>query len=82
MAVGEILQPSDSGPSIPPMFMALLICSDEACAEERETWGSLEELEALACDCGCALQLLALSEVEFVEAEPPPPAEVWLPLAA
>jgi hypothetical protein len=81
MAVGEILQPSDSGPSIPPMFMALLICSDEACAEERETWGTLEELESLACDCGCALQILELSGVEFVEAEPPP-AEVWLPLAA
>ena len=81
MAVGEILQPSGSGPSIPSMFMALLICSDETCAEERETWGTLEELEALACDCGCALQMLSLSEVEFVEAEPPV-AESWLPLAA
>jgi hypothetical protein len=63
------------------MFLALLVCSDEACAHEVETWGALEELETLACECGCALQLIALSEVEFVEAEPPV-ADVWLPLAA
>jgi hypothetical protein len=64
------------------MFLALLICSDEACAEELETPGTLEEFDALACDCGCTLQVVALSEVEFVEAEPPVYAEAWLPLAA
>jgi hypothetical protein len=80
MSVGGILQPSDRRPTIPGMFFALLICSDEACTNELETWGTLEELEALACDCGCALQLIALSEVEFVEPEPVVLFE--LPLAA
>jgi hypothetical protein len=41
---------------------ALLICSDDDCDETFEAWGTLEELEALACDCGCALAVLALSE--------------------
>lgn len=51
------------------MFNARLICSDEACDEIFEAWGTLEELAALACDCGCALQILALSEAEG-DAEP------------
>jgi hypothetical protein len=80
--VDGILQPSDRRPTIPGMFFALLICSDEDCAHEAETWGMLEELETLACDCGCALQVLELSEVEFVEAAPPPVYDAWLPLAA
>jgi hypothetical protein len=51
---------------------ALLICTDEACAEEIEAYGTrLEELEALACECGCALQLIAVSDIEFVRARPP-----------
>jgi hypothetical protein len=29
-----------------------------------EAWGTLEELEALACDCGCALAVLTLGEAE------------------
>jgi hypothetical protein len=49
------------------VFHALLICSDDSCAEEVEAYGMrLEELEAIACECGCALQLIAVSEVEFV----------------
>jgi hypothetical protein len=52
------------------MFYALLICSDESCTEELETWGTLEELEAMACDCGCALQVMSLSEVDFDESAP------------
>jgi hypothetical protein len=74
------LQPSDGRPTIPAMFFALLICSDETCTAELETWGTLEELEALACDCGCALQVISVSEVELVEPEPPVVFE--LPLAA
>ncbi|HEY0631697.1 MAG TPA: hypothetical protein VGC98_06555 [Thermoleophilaceae bacterium] len=62
------------------MFFALLICSDEACTVELETWGTLEELEALACECGCALQMTSVSEVEFETPEPPVVFE--LPLAA
>jgi hypothetical protein len=44
------------------MLHALLICSDDDCTDEFEAWGTLEELEALACECGCALQLISLSE--------------------
>lgn len=29
-----------------------------------EAYGSLEELEALACDCGCSLELLEISETD------------------
>ena len=46
------------------MFRALLICSDEDCAELFEAYGSLEELEALACDCGCSLEILTLDDAE------------------
>jgi hypothetical protein len=49
------------------MFMALLICSDGDCAELFEAHGTLEELQALACDCGCSLEILTLQEVEGEE---------------
>jgi len=49
------------------VFRALLICSDGDCAELFEAYGSLEELEALACDCGCSLEILALEEAEGEE---------------
>jgi hypothetical protein len=44
------------------MFRALLLCSDGDCAEVFEAYGSLGELEALACDCGCSLELFEISE--------------------
>ena len=44
------------------MFRAVLLCSDGDCAELFEAYGSLEELTALACDCGCSLELLEISE--------------------
>jgi hypothetical protein len=62
------------------MFLAQLLCSDESCAESIETWGTLHELEASACECGCTLQVIAISEIEFVEPEPIVLFE--LPLAA
>ena len=46
------------------MLHALLICSDDDCTDAFEAWGTLEELEALACECGCALQVISLSEAE------------------
>ena len=46
------------------MFHALLICSDTDCAEVFEAYGTLEELEALACDCGCALEALTFSDAD------------------
>ncbi|HEX8066971.1 MAG TPA: hypothetical protein VF520_10635 [Thermoleophilaceae bacterium] len=44
------------------MFLAILICSDDECTEVFEAYGPLEELEALACDCGCALEVISVSE--------------------
>ena len=49
------------------VFHALLICSDENCAELFEAYGTLEDLEALACDCGCSLEILTLDEAEGEE---------------
>ena len=42
------------------MYIARLICSDAECGEEvsAET-ATLEELESLLCDCGCALAIIA-----------------------
>ena len=41
------------------MFIARLICSDEGCAAEvAAEAATLRELETLACDCGCALELI------------------------
>jgi hypothetical protein len=46
-----------------PMHYAILICTDESCAEELEAWAEPDELDALLCDgCGCTLQVLSLSE--------------------
>jgi hypothetical protein len=46
------------------MFYAVLICTDESCAEEFEAWGELEDFEVLACaGCGCTLQALSWSDV-------------------
>jgi hypothetical protein len=46
------------------MLHALLICSDEDCTDTFDAWGTLEELEALACECGCALQVISLSRAD------------------
>ena len=44
------------------LLLARLVCSDVACAELAEvTVLSLDELDALACDCGCSYALLAVS---------------------
>jgi hypothetical protein len=48
------------------MLYAILICTDESCAEEFEAWGELEEFDVMSCEgCGCALQALAYSEVSI-----------------
>jgi hypothetical protein len=46
------------------MFRALLICGESDCAEAFEAYGPLEELEALACDCGCTLELLEIADLD------------------
>ena len=58
---------SGAGLTIGPVFRALLICGDCDCAETFEAYGSLDELEALACDCGCVLEVLEISELEDVD---------------
>lgn len=44
---------------------ALLVCSADGCAELFEAYGPLDEVAALACDCGYGLQALGWpAEVE------------------
>ncbi len=44
------------------MVRARLLCSGEDCAGIFEALGPLEEVEALACECGCSLEVLAWPE--------------------
>jgi hypothetical protein len=45
------------------MFIAQLICSEPGCPETYEARAAtLAELEALACDCGCGLQLVRVAD--------------------
>ena len=45
------------------MVHVLLACHDSRCTSVCEAYGPLEEVERLACDCGCALQIVrGLSE--------------------
>jgi hypothetical protein len=53
------------------MLVARLICSDPECPETFEARAdTLAELEALACDCGCALEIVAWPDV--LDASPAP----------
>jgi len=46
------------------MYTARLVCSDAACAEEIDAeTATLAELEALVCDCGCALVVVGWADV-------------------
>jgi hypothetical protein len=41
------------------MFVARLVCSDSACAEEAAAEArTLRELDVLMCECGCALEVI------------------------
>ena len=44
------------------MVRAVLICSDDECPAVFEAFGSLEQVERLACHCGCGLQVLGWPE--------------------
>ena len=46
------------------MYTAHLVCTDPACSEEHaaET-ATLAELDALVCECGCALELVGWPDV-------------------
>jgi hypothetical protein len=55
------------------MLYAVLICSDEECAEEFEAWGDPSDFEKLVCDCGCTLQAIAFCEAQPAEIRPAAP---------
>ncbi len=64
-------------PDYEQVIYAELICSDDSCELVLETVSELIELEALVCeDCGCCLQVVAISDVEL--AEPLAPRELAL----
>lgn len=44
------------------VYTAVLICSDLECTERFEARGTLAELAALACDCGCGLEIVGWPE--------------------
>jgi hypothetical protein len=46
------------------MFEAVVTCPVEECAAADGAVGSLEELEALVCECGCALVVERIAESE------------------
>jgi hypothetical protein len=50
---------------------ALLFCSDEDCEAVYEAVGPLEEVLALACECGCGLAIGRLPEAVEDEAGQP-----------
>jgi hypothetical protein len=46
------------------MYTARLVCTDPGCSEEVVAQAAtLRELEALVCDCGCALELVGWPDV-------------------
>ncbi len=52
------------------VFVARLICSDQDCAETSTVEAAtLRELELLACECGCALEIIGWPDTVAVEAE-------------
>ncbi len=41
------------------MYVARLVCSDVACADERTAEAAtIAELEVLACECGCSFAVI------------------------
>ena len=51
-----------TGSAAPQLFRALLVCSDEGCDAELEIIGPLEEIEAIACDCGLGFHVIGWPE--------------------
>ena len=47
------------------MLIVELVCSDPACAEEREILvADLDEADEAVCDCGCCLVVLSVANYE------------------
>ena len=60
------------------MYSARLVCSDPGCAEEiAGDAATLRELDALICECGCALEVIGWPDVAGRV-----PAPVPVPVAA
>jgi hypothetical protein len=55
---------------------ALLICSDDDCTAVYEGYGRLEDVERLACDCGCGLAVIGWPEP--AEGEPDAGPDLFL----
>jgi hypothetical protein len=46
------------------MLYAILICTDQDCAEEFEAWGEPAEFDLMACEgCGCVLHAIAFCDI-------------------
>jgi hypothetical protein len=63
------------------VYVARLICSDAECAAEAAAEArTIRELDSLACDCGCALAIIAwpdwIDEPAEVVALPARPREL------
>lgn len=73
--------PSGYAAIMPAMVHALLMCSEDECTDTYEVYGLLEEIEALACECGCGLAVIGWPDT--VEGGPSSSRGVaLLPLAA
>ena len=46
----------------PALFRAYLVCSDERCDADLEVVGTLEEIEAIVCECGLGFHLIGWPE--------------------
>ena len=47
------------------MFIVHLTCSNQRCAEELEAVvETLEEIDAVCCECGCCTALLTVAELD------------------
>ena len=58
-------RPSGASGTVPNVLIARLICSDGDCDAVFEARAqTLGELEALACDCGCALEIIGWPDAD------------------
>ncbi len=62
------------------MVHALLTCSEDECTDVHEVYGPLEEIETLACECGCGLAIVGWPDT--TDASRPGDGIELLPLAA
>jgi hypothetical protein len=44
------------------LYRAYVVCSDEGCDADLEVVGTLEEIEAIVCDCGLGFHVIGWPE--------------------